>query len=94
MHGVLLLALLGNVLGKVRRNFWVGVRTPWTLADVRVWERTHRLAAWLFTVAGLVGASRLAGGRGRRRSARRRGSGHGQRYRSSVLQVPGLAHRV
>jgi uncharacterized membrane protein len=53
---LLLLALLGNVLGKVRRNFWVGVRTPWTLADVRVWERTHRLAAWLFTVAGLLGA--------------------------------------
>ncbi len=48
-------ALLGNVLGKVKRNFWVGVRTPWTLASDVVWERTHRLAAWLFTGGALVG---------------------------------------
>jgi uncharacterized membrane protein len=51
----LFLALTGNVLGKVRRNFWMGVRTPWTLADERVWERTHRLAAWLFVAGGLFG---------------------------------------
>ena len=31
----LLFALLGNVMGKVRRNFWIGVRTPWTLANER-----------------------------------------------------------
>src|SRR5262249_54272853 len=48
-------ALLGNVLGKVKRNFWVGVRTPWTLASDVVWERTHRLAAWLFTGGAGVG---------------------------------------
>jgi uncharacterized membrane protein len=54
--GILLfLTLVGNVLGKVRRNFWLGVRTPWTLASERVWERTHRLAAWLFVAAGAVG---------------------------------------
>jgi uncharacterized membrane protein len=51
----LFLALLGNVLGKVRRNFWMGVRTPWTLASEPVWNQTHRLAAWLFVAAGLVG---------------------------------------
>jgi len=45
--------LLGNVLGKVRKNFWVGVRTPWTLASDIVWERTHRLSAWLFVAVGL-----------------------------------------
>jgi uncharacterized membrane protein len=39
------IALLGNVMGKVRRNFWLGVRTPWTLANERVWYATHRLAA-------------------------------------------------
>ena len=38
-------ALTGNVMGKVRRNFWLGVRTPWTLANERVWYATHRLAA-------------------------------------------------
>jgi uncharacterized membrane protein len=51
----LFLALLGNVLGKVRRNFWMGVRTPWTLASETVWIRTHRLAAWLFVAGALVG---------------------------------------
>jgi uncharacterized membrane protein len=48
-------ALLGNVLGKVKRNFWLGVRTPWTLASDVVWERTHRLAAWLFVAGSLAG---------------------------------------
>jgi uncharacterized membrane protein len=52
---LLLLALLGSVLGRVRRNFWIGVRTPWTLADDVVWDRTHHLAAWLMTLAGLLG---------------------------------------
>jgi uncharacterized membrane protein len=51
----LFFALIGNVLGKVKRNFWMGVRTPWTLADPVVWDRTHRLAAWLFVSAGLIG---------------------------------------
>lgn len=52
----LLLAFLGNVLGRVRRNFWIGVRTPWTLASERVWNDTHRLAARLFFAVGLLGA--------------------------------------
>lgn len=51
----LFFGLLGNVLGKVRKNFWVGVRTPWALASNVVWEKTHRLAAWTFTAAGVVG---------------------------------------
>jgi uncharacterized membrane protein len=51
----LFFALLGNVLGRVRRNFWMGVRTPWTLASEKVWERTHRVTAWLFTGFGLAG---------------------------------------
>lgn len=48
-------ALMGNVLGKVRRNFFMGIRTPWTLADERVWDQTHRLAARIWTVGGAVG---------------------------------------
>lgn len=51
----LLIALLGNVMGKVRRNFFVGVRTPWTIADERVWNATHRLAAKTFFAGGLLG---------------------------------------
>ena len=41
----LLFAFSGNVMGKVRRNFWFGVRTPWALANERVWYATHRVAA-------------------------------------------------
>lgn len=50
------LALLGNVMGKVRRNFWMGFRTPWTLASDRVWIATHRLGARLMLAGGLAGA--------------------------------------
>jgi uncharacterized membrane protein len=56
MGGVcLLIAFLGNVLGKVQRNFYIGIRTPWTIADERVWNATHRLGAKTFVVGGLAG---------------------------------------
>jgi uncharacterized membrane protein len=47
--------LIGNVMGKLRRNFYLGVRTPWTLASERVWNATHRFAAKTFVAGGLVG---------------------------------------
>lgn len=53
---MLVMAGLGNVLGKVRRNFWMGIRTPWTLANDAVWDGTHRLAARLLVVTGVLGA--------------------------------------
>lgn len=56
------LLLLGNVMGKVRRNFWFGVRTPWTLADERVWYATHRLAAKLMVASALLALGVLAAG--------------------------------
>jgi uncharacterized membrane protein len=49
--GVLLL-VLGNFMGKVTRNFFVGIRTPWTLASKEVWFRTHRIGGVLFVVGG------------------------------------------
>jgi uncharacterized membrane protein len=48
------LGLLGNVMGKVRRNFWIGIRTPWTLASERVWYSTHRLAAKTMVAGALL----------------------------------------
>jgi uncharacterized membrane protein len=54
--------LPGNVLGKVRRNFWLGVRTPWTLADERVWYATHRLAARTMVGGGLLALVMTLGG--------------------------------
>src|SRR5262249_30076594 len=50
-------AFLGNVTGKIRRNFWMGVRTPWTLASEAVWVGTHRWAAWVWTAGSLLGAA-------------------------------------
>jgi uncharacterized membrane protein len=47
-----LVALIGNYLGKIPKNYVVGIRTPWTLASDYVWERTHRFAAPLFVVGG------------------------------------------
>lgn len=51
--GVLLL-VTGNYMGKLRKNFFIGIRTPWTLASDEVWARTHRLGGWTFVLAGLV----------------------------------------
>jgi len=56
----LLFALLGNVMGKVRRNFYIGVRTPWALANERVWNATHRFAAKTFVLGGVIGLALTA----------------------------------
>jgi len=50
----LLFAALGFVLPRLPRNFYVGVRTPWTLADARVWEATHRFAGIVMVAGGVL----------------------------------------
>ncbi|MBE3590123.1 MAG: SdpI family protein [Firmicutes bacterium] len=50
----LMLAVIGNVLSRVRPNWFVGIRTPWTLSDEEVWRRTHRFGGYAFVAAGLV----------------------------------------
>jgi len=49
-----LLVVVGNMLGKVRPNWFVGIRTPWTLSSKLSWTRTHRAGGWLFIVMGLL----------------------------------------
>lgn len=51
----LLFALLGNRFGRIRPNWFVGIRVPWTLDSEEVWARTHRLAGKLWVAAGLLG---------------------------------------
>jgi uncharacterized membrane protein len=51
----LFFGLMGNVMGKVRKNFYIGVRVPWTLASDRVWNDTHRVAAWIWVTVGIIG---------------------------------------
>lgn len=63
MGGILLfLGLLGNMMGKVKKNFYVGIRTPWTLASDKVWDATHRLGGRLMTAAGFLGALAVLAG--------------------------------
>ena len=49
-----LFVVVGNVMPRLRANWWFGVRTPWTLSSDRVWARTHRLAGFCMTGAGIV----------------------------------------
>jgi len=50
----LLLVVVGNYLGKLRRNFVLGIRTPWTLASDEVWLRTHRFGGRVWVIGGMV----------------------------------------
>ncbi|MGH7466787.1 MAG: SdpI family protein [Longimicrobiales bacterium] len=50
----MLLIVVGNVLPRIRPNWWIGVRTPWTLSSDRVWARTHRVAGYLMLGAGVA----------------------------------------
>lgn len=52
----LFFALMGNVMGKIRKNFYAGVKTPWTLASDAVWIQTHRVTAWIWVATGITGA--------------------------------------
>ena len=49
----LLFLLLGNRMGRMRQNFFIGIRVPWTLSSEEVWNRTHRMAGRLWVVGGL-----------------------------------------
>jgi uncharacterized membrane protein len=49
--GILYL-FVGYMLRKAKRNFFIGIRTPWTLSSDRVWEETHRVGSVLFMIAG------------------------------------------
>jgi uncharacterized membrane protein len=49
-----LFVVIGLTLGKVRPNWFVGIRTPWTLSSKRSWTRSHRLGGWLFLCTGLA----------------------------------------
>ena len=51
--GVLLLAV-GNYLGKARQNGFIGLKTPWTLADAGVWDKTHRFTGRAMFLGRLI----------------------------------------
>ncbi len=50
----LLFVFIGVMVMRAKRNYMVGIRTPWTLANDEVWDRTHRLGGRLFVAAGVL----------------------------------------
>lgn len=58
----LLFLVLGNVMPRIRPNWFVGIRTPWTLSNDRVWRETHRIGGVCLVLAGiLIGATGFLG---------------------------------
>lgn len=51
--GILFIAI-GFLIGRAKRNFFIGIRTPWTLSSDTVWAKTHALGKWMFVGAGAV----------------------------------------
>lgn len=50
----LLFIFIGFMLRKAKRNFFIGIRTPWTLSSDYVWDKTHQLGAILFMASGAL----------------------------------------
>lgn len=50
----LLFIFIGFMLRKAKRNFFIGIRTPWTLSSDYVWDKTHQLGATLFAASGVL----------------------------------------
>lgn len=47
--------ILGNYMRSFRPNYFVGIRTPWTLESEIVWKKTHELGGKLFFYNGIIG---------------------------------------
>ncbi|MCX6789140.1 MAG: SdpI family protein [Candidatus Gribaldobacteria bacterium] len=50
----LLFVAMGFLMPKIKRNYFVGIKTPWTLHSDEVWAKTHKLGGWCFGAAGVL----------------------------------------
>ena len=53
--GILFISI-GFIIGKSKRNWFMGIRTPWTLSSDVVWNKTHKLGKGVFIISGVIGA--------------------------------------
>ena len=53
MVGILFISI-GNYLSQVKSNFFMGIRTPWTLSSDEVWRKTHLVGGYSFVISGLL----------------------------------------
>lgn len=49
-----LFLLLGGLLSRIKPNWFVGIRTPWTLSSKTAWTRTHQVGGWVFAALGVA----------------------------------------
>lgn len=50
----LMFIVIGILIRKSKRNWFIGIRTPWTLSSDRVWDETHRIGGILFMISGVT----------------------------------------
>lgn len=50
----ILFIIIGNYMGKIKTNWFMGIRTPWTLSSEEAWNKTHRLGGKLFILSGFL----------------------------------------
>ncbi|MEG0527958.1 MAG: SdpI family protein [Longicatena sp.] len=53
MMGIVFI-VLGNAMPKIKANYFIGIRTPWTIANEDVWYKTHRFAGKIWVVGGFL----------------------------------------
>jgi uncharacterized membrane protein len=41
-------------MGRIKQNWYMGIKTPWTLSDERVWNKTHRFGGRVFVIMGAI----------------------------------------
>lgn len=49
-----LFIVLGNYMPKIKPNYFIGIRTPWTLENEEVWQKTHRVGGKVFVIMGVL----------------------------------------
>lgn len=50
----ILIFYIGFILPYTKRNWFIGIRTPWTISSDRVWQKTHQLGGTLFKLLGII----------------------------------------
>lgn len=50
----LMMIIMGNYMSKIKYNWFMGIRTPWTMSSENVWNKTHRVGSWFFIIFGFL----------------------------------------
>ena len=51
----MMITLIGNYMGNIRQNYFIGIKVPWTLNNEENWNKTHRMAGKLWVIGGIAG---------------------------------------